>query len=101
VALVAAGLMVHSLLKLEALDYGFRPRGLLSAHIFLPNAKYPTDRGQFQPRPPDAPRPAPSRQAAFFSELMERLRAVPGVESAGAVSSQDYPPVRCPGEHQR
>jgi putative ABC transport system permease protein len=92
VALAAAGLMVHSLLKLNALDYGFRPHGLLTAHVLLPTAKYPTDRHQFRPLAPDAPRPTVSRQAAFFSELMERLSALPGVESAGAVSALPLDP---------
>jgi len=93
VALAAAGLMVHSLLKLEALDYGFRPHGLLTAHVFLPPAKYSTDRGQFRPLAPHAPRPPLSRQAAFFAELIDRLGALPGVESAGAVSALPLDPV--------
>ena len=87
VALAGAGLMIHSLIKLQRLDYGFVAEHLLTAQVFLPAAKYPTDPGQFRPPAVDAPAPPLSPQARFFEELERRVRALPGVESAAVVSA--------------
>jgi predicted permease len=51
-------------------DPGFEPRGLVRMTIVLPEAKYGD----------------PRRRAAFFRALLDRVRAVPGVDSAAAVS---------------
>jgi putative ABC transport system permease protein len=66
VLLVGAGLLLRSFAQLRAVDPGFRPQGVLSAQIVLPDQKYP-----------DA-----ERQIAFTRELLERVRAIPGVKSA-------------------
>jgi predicted permease len=70
VLLVAAGLMVRSLQQLLDVSPGFRPEHLLSARISLPDARYG-----------DA-----AATAAFYHDLTERLRAVPGVEAVGMTS---------------
>ena len=78
VLLVGSGLMVRSFIGLLTADPGFRAAGVLSFQIALPEARYPND---------------PSRQR-LFRELLERVRAIPGVQSAGAVSHlplDDYP----------
>jgi putative ABC transport system permease protein len=70
VLLVGAGLMMRSFMSLQHVDAGLNPNGVLTMNVALPGAKY---------RPPE-------KRLAFFQQLLERVRAVPGVESAGAVS---------------
>ncbi|HEY0511742.1 MAG TPA: ABC transporter permease [Thermoanaerobaculia bacterium] len=72
VLLVAgAGLLVRSFARLTAVDPGFCAEGVLTLQVILPEAKYG-----------DGP-----RQTAFTSALLEKLRALPGVTSAGMISS--------------
>ena len=75
VLLIAATLLIQSFRQLSRVDLGFDPAGLLSMQIVLPEAKYP-----------DRP-----HQRVFFEQVLERVRALPGVRSA-AVS--DFLPVQ-------
>jgi putative ABC transport system permease protein len=68
--LVSAGLMLRSLDRLQAESPGFDPDGVLTADLFLSPAQYP---------------PGPD-QVAYGERLLERIRELPAVESAGAVS---------------
>ncbi|HEX2139625.1 MAG TPA: ABC transporter permease [Woeseiaceae bacterium] len=68
---VGAGLFARSLVKLEAVDPGFRADGVLTATITLPEASYGDA---------DALR-------AFQHALDERLGALPGVRQAGLTHS--------------
>ncbi len=77
VLLVGAGLMIRSFVRLQQVDTGFSPANVLTMRIPLPEAKYPDPRG------PNAP-PPPGLQ--FFHQLLERVAALPGVESAGVTS---------------
>jgi putative ABC transport system permease protein len=68
VTLVAgAGLLIKSFGRLMATDPGFRPDGVLTFNLALPDGY------------------APARVAAFASGVEERLRALPGVEDVGLV----------------
>ena len=69
VLVVGAGLMVKSLLNLEQQSSGFQPAGLLTFELRLPSARYPD-----------------GAAAPFFERMMEELRAVPGVQGAGAIN---------------
>ena len=69
VLLVGAGLLVRSFVALQAVDPGFDPDGLLTFRVAVPQSKYAE----------------PAQVAAFYSQALDRLRALPGVESAGAV----------------
>ncbi len=71
VVLTSASLLVRTLLRMQAVETGFRPAGALTASTDLPLSKY----GE------------PRRQAAFFEALAERARALPGVKAAGLTSS--------------
>jgi predicted permease len=93
VLLAGAGLMIRSVLKIQTLDLGFQAEDVVTAQLFLVASRYPTDPTQSRPVPPGAPAPVLSKPAAFFVELMEKLAAVPGVESAGAVTSLPLNPV--------
>jgi putative ABC transport system permease protein len=69
VLLAGAGLLLRSFIKLQEVDPGFRAEGVATADLLLPDSAYPTG----------------DRQAAVFQQVLERLRAQPGVEAAGAV----------------
>jgi putative ABC transport system permease protein len=70
VLLVGAGLTLKSFWRLQAVEPGFNPDGVLTMRMLLP---FTTHRG------------IPER-ATFFRQVLERLRATPGVANAGAVS---------------
>lgn len=65
VVLICAGLFVHSLRQLSGLSLGFRPDHLLMASIDLGLQQYDDERGR-----------------RFLDRLVERAKALPGVESA-------------------
>jgi len=65
--LVGATLMMRTLLALQHVNLGIRTDRLLTLRIPLPDQRYPD----------------PLRRVAFFRELLERVRAVPGVAAAG------------------
>ena len=71
VLLVGAGLMIRSFLRLRSVDVGVNPRGVMTAMIILPRMKYTE---------------GPQR-AAFFKQLVERVKAIPGVAGAGATGT--------------
>ena len=70
VLLVGAGLLVRSLRQLIAVDPGFDPVNLSAVTITLPPATYPDS----------------LRRVAFCERLLERVRNMPGVQSAGIIS---------------
>ena len=74
VLLVGAGLLLRSYQRLWQASPGFVPGRLLTARISLPPLEYR-----------DA-----VRIAAFYSELLTRVRALPGVVSAGAVDGLPF-----------
>jgi predicted permease len=69
--LVSAGLLIRSFVRLTSVDPGYRTAGILAAHVALPASRYPD----------------PASKRRVFSELVERIRAVPGVARASAVSA--------------
>jgi putative ABC transport system permease protein len=71
VLLIGAGLLINSFLHLRNLDPGFRSDHLLTMKVNLSAVKYP-DR---------------ERRAAFFDEVMRRVRELPGVQSAAVAGN--------------
>src|ERR1700688_4871270 len=67
--LVGAGLLIQSFARLQSVDPGFKPRGVITAQVSLPAVKYPDD----------------PRQAAFFQRALERIRSLPGVQHAASI----------------
>src|SRR6185369_7086461 len=68
--LVGAGLLTRSFLSLLKIDPGFNPDHVLTMNLVLPVAKYKDE---------------PAR-AAFYNDLVQRVKAQPGVESAAVVN---------------
>jgi putative ABC transport system permease protein len=69
VLLSGAGLLLRSFLKLIAINPGFEPRNVLSMNLELPESRYQT----------------PAQMIAFEQQSLEKLQAIPGVQSAGSV----------------
>ncbi len=69
VLLMGAGVMVRSLISLRNVDAGFDPRNVLTMNVALPDSRYDT----------------PAKTRAFFDTVLQRMRALPGVTSAGSV----------------
>jgi putative ABC transport system permease protein len=67
ILLIGAGLMMRSFMRLQHTDSGFNPENLLTLRLNLPVVKY------------DFP-----QRRAFYQQLLDRIRATPGVEAAGA-----------------
>ena len=70
VLLLGAGLLVRSFNKLMAVDLGFDRENVLTFRVGLPRSKYS------EPRKTDA----------FYKDLLQRLNALPGVQSAGTIN---------------
>jgi putative ABC transport system permease protein len=72
VLLVAgAGLLLRSFTRILAVDPGFRPDGVLTLRVALPGALYSK----------------PEQIRGFYSDLLTRVRSLPGVRAAGAISA--------------
>jgi putative ABC transport system permease protein len=71
VLMVGAALLAHSFRTLIHVDGGYDPNNVVTTQIFLPGLAL------------DAPGSGP-RLRAVTDQMLERLRAMPGVESAGA-----------------
>jgi putative ABC transport system permease protein len=76
-----AGLTIRSFYRLLRVDPGFRTDHILTMRLTLPSITYPTG--------PALPQ--------FFNQLLGRIRAMPGVERAGAISQLPMGGVRSSG----
>src|SRR5467141_3142174 len=81
VLLFGAGLMIRSFQQLQRVNPGFEPHGVLTMTLSVARAKFPS----------------PSEQVRFFERVLERVRALPGVESSGVI---DDIPLNGNGSHQ-
>ena len=72
--LTGGGLLVKSFSKLQGVDPGFNPNGVLTFGLALPTARYKTD----------------TSQALFFAAVAPRIAQVPGVKMAGATSVMPF-----------
>jgi predicted permease len=69
VLVIGAGLMIRSLSALGRINLGFNPDQMLTMRVSIPQAKYDT----------------PEKVVDFYRQLNTRVRALPGVQSAGFV----------------
>jgi predicted permease len=68
VLLTGAALAAAGMLELTKLKLGYQPKGVLTMFVFAPASHYP----QW------------SQRRAFFTDIIERLRKIPGAESVAA-----------------
>ncbi len=68
--LASGGLLMRSFVRLMHVNAGFRPEGVLTVRVQLPQAEYPKK----------------ENSEAFYQELLSRIWSLPGVESAGGIS---------------
>jgi putative ABC transport system permease protein len=69
VLLACAGLLLKSLSRLQTVDPGFNPQGLLTLRLDLPSVRYPD----------------PPRIVDYYRRVVEQVAGLPGVESAAAI----------------
>jgi putative ABC transport system permease protein len=72
VLVIGAGLLGRSLMKVLEVDPGFRVDKIVAMDVSLPSSDDPK---------------AKSAQGMFFSNLIDRLKQIPGVRSVGAASA--------------
>lgn len=71
VLVTGAVLLIQSFARLLLTNPGFESRGLMAFHVALPKLRYPM----------------PERQVQFYSRLLEHVRSLPGVQTAGLTSN--------------
>jgi predicted permease len=76
VLLVGSGLVLRSFQKLRSVNPGFRPDGVVTFRIALPESRYQSSESVAQ----------------FHYAMLDRIRAVPGVEVAGATGQLPLSP---------
>ncbi|HEX4783117.1 MAG TPA: ABC transporter permease [Candidatus Sulfotelmatobacter sp.] len=81
ILLVGAGLMIRSFQRLHGVNPGFDSHGVLTMNAMVSRAKFPQ----------------PAQQIAFFDQVLQRVRPLPGVEAAGVI---DDIPLDNGGSHQ-
>jgi predicted permease len=70
ILLIGAGLLLKSYERLRSADMGCITQDVITMHLGLPDARYPTS----------------AQRANFYDALLERVRALPGVDAAGFVT---------------
>ena len=74
VLLVGAGLLVRSLNRLQSVDPGFNAENLLTVRVTLPAQRYEEE----------------PKRIDFFQQAIARMKAIPGVEAAGAINTPPF-----------
>lgn len=69
--LIVAGLVIRSFIQLQHVEPGFNSKDVLTMQMALPQTRYANEQ----------------QQVSFFQQLLPRIEAIPGVESAGTVNS--------------
>jgi hypothetical protein len=69
VLLVSSALLIRTFVRLADQSPGFRPDGVLTMKVFLPIL-------------PQDPYPQPQKWTAFFGQVLDKVRAIAGVDSA-------------------
>ena len=70
ILLIGAGLLLKSYERLRSADMGCITQNVITMHLGIPDARYST----------------PASRANFYDTLLERVRALPGVDAAGFAS---------------
>ncbi|HKF25533.1 MAG TPA: ABC transporter permease [Candidatus Acidoferrum sp.] len=81
VLLFGAGLMIRSFARLQRVNPGFDSQNVMTMTLGVTRSEFPT----------------PAAQSAFYQQVLDRVRILPGVQSAGVV---DDVPLDGNGSHQ-
>jgi putative ABC transport system permease protein len=81
VLLFGAGLMIRSFQRLQRVNPGFDADNVMTMTLSVAGAKFPSA----------------TQQTAFYEQVLQRVRSLPGVESAGII---DDVPLNGNGSHQ-
>jgi predicted permease len=76
--LVGSGLMMRSLIRLEQSDHGLQPDHVLTMRVPIGTATQPRPAGRYDSK---------ASQMAYYAELLERLRQIPGVRYVAVVNN--------------
>jgi len=76
--LVGSGLMIRSLVRLQQDDHGFRPDHVLTVRVPVGTRTQPRPTGKYDTRP---------RQMAYYREILERVKMLPGIKAAAIVNN--------------
>ena len=76
--LVGSGLMIRSLIRLQQEDHGFQPDHVLTLRVPVGTLTQPRPSGKYDTRP---------RQMAYYREILERVKTVPGIKAAAIVNN--------------
>jgi putative ABC transport system permease protein len=68
--LIGAGLMIRTFVALQAVDAGFNPHHVISMMVSVAGSK----------------EAYPGRREIFYHQLIQRVRALPGVQAAGGIN---------------
>ena len=79
--LIGAGLLIRSLWMLRNVNPGFDPNRVVTMTVSIPATKFPV----------------PAQLVSFFDRVLQRVRALPGIETAGLIDSL---PLSGSGSHQ-
>ncbi|HKE57715.1 MAG TPA: ABC transporter permease [Pyrinomonadaceae bacterium] len=77
--LIGAGLLIRSFVALLRVNPGFNSQNILTARVYLPKYSYPD----------------PAKQIAFYTQVIERIKHVPGAISVA--TTDELPPTK--GSH--
>ncbi|MGC2465331.1 MAG: ABC transporter permease [Candidatus Acidiferrum sp.] len=72
--LIGSGLLIRSFIRLSKVAPGFDPANVLTVSTEIPHSKYSTD----------------EQRQAFFSQVLERVRTLPGVHSVGLTTQLPF-----------
>jgi putative ABC transport system permease protein len=81
ILLIGAGLMIRSLWMLRTVNPGFDPSNVVTMTVVVPRTRFS----------------APLQEVQFFETALARVRALPGIDSAGVI---DDLPLSGDGSHQ-
>jgi putative ABC transport system permease protein len=79
--LIGAGLLIRSLWVLHGVNPGFDPHGVVTLNVSIPTNKFTE----------------PAQQVSYFARVLDHVRNLPGVQSAGLIDSL---PLSDDGSHQ-
>jgi len=86
--LIGAGLLIRSLWMLHSVNPGFDPENIVTMDVSISSAKFAN----------------PEQQISFFDRVLQRVRALPGVQSVGVTDAlpllgdESHQPVQAEGQ---